>query len=1186
MKGITLVCLLLTFYFGCRAQDFTSQLNKLTNVIPPSPDAASLGKYGEWPVGLYTGVPQISIPIYELKGRSISVPISVSYHASGIQVGEIASRVGLGWSLNAGGAITRSVRGLPDELTFAGYRELRKHYPNPVNLTDASSSGLPDSVYFQMICEGKWDIEPDQYYISILGRSYKFYYSANDSIITQPYSNVKIHHDVSNDQFIVFLEDGTRFVFGGTGFTELTNNGNLNSVVPSANNFISTWYLKTMTSVQNETISFAYSSPYEIDYKFNASAVDYRLDTNKAWIWASITGGMDIWEPILPFTSPSTHEKNTAVSHQAVVHRSISSITSELTQIIFNSETSEREDLADDYALESIVVKSMLDSVNLFKFKFYHSYSQSATPLSTQCAAGTNTGESLKRLKLNTIRQVNPSNDAKLNEWTFEYNSRILPTRGSFSQDHWGFYNGKNNETLLPPEPGFIMGDNVYGEGNREVDSVFTQAEMLNKITYPTGGFSTFTYENNSHKPLAVVYNAVTSTPLHKDLYYDPLETIHNIAKVINIPFVQNVKFNLHVNYTSAYLPHHTSPSLTIPIATLKSPSGAKIYQLDKSTGGFKSTDLYLDEVGDWELKLTWTNNSNDPVLADDDDSFIESTLTYTEDLGAQIVKKYIGGLRIQSIENNDGSGLKNTLKKFKYENPYVITPQDLSIDYLSSFTEHEAGWGPYPGDPAPHKTINKQFWIARSSSTKSALGSIQGGVVGYGKVTTTNEPKITSGKIVSIFSNYPDIGQDSARVFPFAPAQSRDNRRGLLLSESIYNSDGDLLRKDSTVYSFPGIDSVTTKKVGMNNYAPSLGTMHWSWIKSKPYTLVSEKVQKIRSIQTIYDDDGSNPLSSSTNYFYDNNQSCDVTRVESINSKGNTIKTIYRTPFDKSDINAASTLSTDASNAIDKMIAKNIINLKLQSEKYNGFDLINRSTSNYKIWNGTVEPDNVKLKIGSNDEEKRIELLNYDANGNLLEQRKANDISHSYLYGYSNNYPIAEIINAGNSEVAYTSFEAVDNKGNWSFSGMTRYSSPLPPTGKRCYNIALGAMSKTGLSSSKEYIISYWYSSGSAIALSTSSTGSTTRTGQNGWTYKQQKITGVSSVTISGTGLIDEVRLYPSDAQMSTYTYVPLFGIWSSSDSNGINTYNEYDEFGRLKAQRDDHGNIIKTYQYHYKGQ
>jgi len=61
------------------------------NIIPPSPEAAALGKFGEIPVGKYSGIPNINIPLHTLQSRVISVPISLSYHASGIKVEEEAS---------------------------------------------------------------------------------------------------------------------------------------------------------------------------------------------------------------------------------------------------------------------------------------------------------------------------------------------------------------------------------------------------------------------------------------------------------------------------------------------------------------------------------------------------------------------------------------------------------------------------------------------------------------------------------------------------------------------------------------------------------------------------------------------------------------------------------------------------------------------------------------------------------------------------------------------------------------------------------------------------------------------------------------------------------------------------------------------------------------------------------------
>ena len=92
---------------------------KLPEVVPPSPNAASLGQYADVPVSYYTGIPNISIPLFEVSSGDIKLPITLSYHASGIRVDQEASWVGLGWSLNAGGVITKQKRGVDDFFIFS-----------------------------------------------------------------------------------------------------------------------------------------------------------------------------------------------------------------------------------------------------------------------------------------------------------------------------------------------------------------------------------------------------------------------------------------------------------------------------------------------------------------------------------------------------------------------------------------------------------------------------------------------------------------------------------------------------------------------------------------------------------------------------------------------------------------------------------------------------------------------------------------------------------------------------------------------------------------------------------------------------------------------------------------------------------------------------------------------------------
>ena len=88
---------------------------KAPQITPLSPNAAALWKYSELPVNMYTGIPSIAIPIYEIKSGNLSVPISLSYHAGGIRYEEQASWVGLGWNINPGN-INRNMRGVPDDF--------------------------------------------------------------------------------------------------------------------------------------------------------------------------------------------------------------------------------------------------------------------------------------------------------------------------------------------------------------------------------------------------------------------------------------------------------------------------------------------------------------------------------------------------------------------------------------------------------------------------------------------------------------------------------------------------------------------------------------------------------------------------------------------------------------------------------------------------------------------------------------------------------------------------------------------------------------------------------------------------------------------------------------------------------------------------------------------------------------
>ena len=138
-------------------------------------------------------------------------------------------------------------------------------------------------------------------------------------------------------------------------------------------------------------------------------------------------------------------------------------------------------------------------------------------------------------------------------------------------------------------------------------------------------------------------------------------------------------------------------------------------------------------------------------------------------------------------------------------------------------------------------------------------------------------------------------------------------------------------------------------------------------------------------------------------------------------------------------------------------------------------------------------------------------------------------------------------------------------------------------PTGTKYYNLSLQSVTATNVIPSNKYTVSYW-SNGSPCSVSGSIAVKTGRS-SGGWTYYEHTVTGVSSITVSGGVSIDELRMYPATAQMTTYTYDPLYGMTSESGATGNIIYYEYDSYGRLYLIRDTDRNVIRKICYNYAG-
>ena len=83
---VLLICYLGNLTYAQVRTELNPFTDKTRVVLSPPPTASELGKYVEVPVSLYTGIPNISVPIFQVEENGYKLDISLSYHASGIKV--------------------------------------------------------------------------------------------------------------------------------------------------------------------------------------------------------------------------------------------------------------------------------------------------------------------------------------------------------------------------------------------------------------------------------------------------------------------------------------------------------------------------------------------------------------------------------------------------------------------------------------------------------------------------------------------------------------------------------------------------------------------------------------------------------------------------------------------------------------------------------------------------------------------------------------------------------------------------------------------------------------------------------------------------------------------------------------------------------------------------------------------
>jgi YD repeat-containing protein len=1116
------------------SQELPSQIN----VIPPSPNVMAMNKYVDVPVGHYTGTPNVNVPIFELKMQQLSLPISLNYHASGLKVEEQASWVGAGWVLSAGGNINRTIRGLPDEYLPVGSTTLpgRKGYFfnhkmfTSSNLLDVNdlvcdntvsypTNGEPLSTLDSLV-QGYLDTEPDLYSFSFPGGAGKFVFSRDQEIVRvvsddikiteHPFDGTTVPHlgasaATSDYEWTIKGADGIIYTFkhaertntsGGCGFA-------LSFYDDPVLYAESTWHLDRM-SIGGEWIQFHYVDE-TITY-------DMRVTSSERFKVAGI--------------SSSGGSVTACTNGQTVSAKRLDKITTSNGYEVKFIATVDRTDLNGGKRLEKIEV---LKDDNLIKaYNLAYSY------------FNTNT-----KLKLESVKQTDGSTE--LPGYEFDYVTGNIPAITSNSQDFWGYYNQATNTGGLIPK---YKTSSVYVDGgaNRTPSLSRTKIGTLEKINYPTGGYSEFTYELHDYYETDIDKTIILEAKAENGTNGSPVTDSETFTLTSTTSATLTIVGDLTLYSTSQFRKHNGSSYQ--PYTPTLIPQGNR----------------YSLPAGDYQLfAQNGDGGTNSVTIEFEKDEDFEETA---------------GGLRVSEIKTYDPATAKSLIKKFEYtqengnSSGVLFTPPILG----SAVVKHTGGSGA-GAQCGPNGEV--AYFVTVNSANQLPSAIYHGSHIGYSRVTESQVDPANpledyeNGKMVYEFINDKGVANFA---FPLVTQQDISFKNGKLLKETMYKNDGqNLLKVSETVNVYAqstGTTSVTGYKVtqvetkdcyeciaseyGYNQYT---NTSTWHYLESTTQTNYDD-LQRTVTVETEYDYlTGSTP----SHYLPVSNTTLDSKGEELLvsYSRHSSNPALITEMVKSRDGEVISTQSFTYYGKLPQTISKTEIDFNTQDQNF---------PETYPLVGYTFSTESTVLQAytfprsspGGTDK----------------------GVVTSFIWGYNNAHPIAQVINAKRDEVAFTSFEA-DHTGNWDYSGTT-VEDVNSPTGKHYYTLGSGDIEIDGLSADQTFIVSYWVKDGTPSVAGSPNAQITSRnaiyTDAQGWSYYEKVISGVTDITISGSAKMDELRLYPQRAQMTTYTYDPGVGRLSETTANGVTTRYAYDSFNRLSKIMDRDGNTIKLFTYTYQ--
>ena len=236
--------------------DFKPQLEFERLVVPPSPEVSDMLRHLDEEMDYSAGAATITVPLYSWQSGDIAINLAMRHRTGSFRKDDRGGWTGLGWDLQGGGVIARTVCGMPDEDSDMNIR------------TVSSIRGDSNADYFKQLHKHEYDGDQDRFSWSCPAGSGSFI--VIDGRVEQtPVTNNLIeligNLKDSNSYFLITAPDGMQYYFSIKEYLDVEYRSQNLSNDPcqrssSYYNIVSAWHLTKIVAPYGESAVFSYDS--------------------------------------------------------------------------------------------------------------------------------------------------------------------------------------------------------------------------------------------------------------------------------------------------------------------------------------------------------------------------------------------------------------------------------------------------------------------------------------------------------------------------------------------------------------------------------------------------------------------------------------------------------------------------------------------------------------------------------------------------------------------------------------------------------------------------------------------------------------------------------------------------------------------------------------------------------------